>query len=383
VGVIIYAADLHLDCRNPDTRCPGSRALIRENEAGNMLRELYGMACAQTAGAVVIAGDIADRRTPRPWAYKAFGSFLRACSKSCIEVHAIRGNHDGDETGGREFCDAFSGENGFTYHTSPGAAEIAGTPMLMLPWTGRAATAAKAGRSMSVADQHAYMRDAFSHIIEANPGADVIVTHFTVAGARFSTDSQPLLGDSSEFMLPQGLFSAPGLRYAVAGHIHKQQVIDGPVPVYIPGSAILCGFGQEAEAPGVLIDPGYGMPYLEILPYDHLRFVTVPVSGPVPDVAGAAARIGGVIPSGSEGTRVVRALEAEIAAAGAVYIGRHITTREKHETRAAAHTITGKLTPDAALSEYMTLAGGEYAERRGRLMLAHSDIQKGVENASR
>jgi DNA repair exonuclease SbcCD nuclease subunit len=372
---IIYAADFHLDNRNPDIMAGGE--YLRETEARLMLDALLARAVEAGAGAIVIAGDVSHFRNPRAWAYVLFGDFLIRCKQEGIEIHIIRGNHDGDDLGRKEFCQAFDGIRGFHYYRTPQVAQVCGRRVLMLPWAGRSTVAAKAGHTMTVAEQNAYMRDAFERIIQSHP-AEVIVTHFSIAGVKYSTEAQPLLGDSSEFMLPVTAFHTPELKYVVSGHIHKAQSLHtGAVPIYYPGSTILCDFGQEREVPMVLLDDGD--PRHVPLVYDHLRFVTVEPDTTIhmPDLEGAIVRIKGEVPSGDEGQRMVAGIMADIATHYPTYIAKPVLTLRRHEAR-FTHTITAETTPADALTEYIGLVGGEYAERAEALALLHHGIEKEV-----
>lgn len=372
---IIHAADLHLDCRNPDIMDGGT--YIREAEASRMLDALHEMAIQMGAGAITLAGDISHYRNPRAWAYVVFLRFLLKCKDSDIKVVAIRGNHDGDDLSRREFCEAFGGL--LDYHRTPKVVDVCGRSILMLPWAGRSTVAAKAGHTMTVSEQHAYMRDAFERVIQSHP-ADVVLTHFSIAGVRWSSEAQPLLGDSSEFMLPIMAFNTPDLQYVVSGHIHKSQTLTGgPVPIYYPGSTILCDFGQEKELPMVLVDHGDGEIEDMELEYDHLRFVTVTDDDETPGATlqDAIVRFKGEVPSGDEGARLVADRMQRIALACPAYIAKPVLSLRRHEAR-FTHNITAEASPESAFMEYATLVGGEYQERYDDLMPLHQEIEKEV-----
>ena len=372
---IIHTADFHLDCRNPDVSSEGK--YIREAEALSMTDALHALAVDTGAAAIIIAGDIANYRNPRAWAYVVFRRFLEKCEADGIKVVGLRGNHDGDDLSRREFAEAFPSSL-ITYARKPTVLKVAGRDVLLLPWAGRSTVAAKAGHTMTVAEQHGYMQQAFERIIQTHP-ADIIVTHFTIAGAKYSSEAQPMLGDSGELMLPVGMFNQPHLRHVVSGHIHKAQVLtNGAVPIMYPGSTILCDFGQESETPHVVIDHGK---HTELVPleYDHLRFVTVNNDDPVdPDMLrGAIVRYKGAVPSGDEGARIVSERMSEIAACEPAYIAKPVLTLERHEAR-FSHSIRAETLPSHALEEYARLVGGEYQERIDALMTIHEDIQKEV-----
>lgn len=373
---IIYAADFHLDCRNPDTSDNG--IYLREAEANRMLTALFDLAMSEDAAAIIIAGDVSHFRNPRAWAYVVFRAFLEKCLAEGIEVHVIRGNHDGDDLGRAEFCQAFQGM--LHYYRTPQVVVVAGRRILMLPWAGRSTVAAKAGHTMTVAEQNTYMQQALERIIQTH-FADVIVTHFSIAGVRYSSEAQPMLGDSGEFMLPLGMFNTSGLRYVVSGHIHKAQTLTGgPVPVYYPGSTILCDFGQEKEQPMVLIDHGEGVEEAVPLEYQNLKFVTLTDPSESP-VAGAIVRIKAEVASGDEGQRVIAAWMDDIAKCSPAYIAKPVLTLQRHEAR-FTHSITADSTPEDAFAEYVHLVGGEYLEREDALTLLHAEIGREVTRAT-
>lgn len=380
MGVIAYIADLHLDCRNPDAS-DGSRYL-REQEAWRLTDGILGWCVVNEVKTLVIAGDMAHYRNPRVWAYKVMGSLTDRLHERGIEVIAIRGNHDGSEHGRAEFGEAIPY---LRYFSEPASITTAsGHDLTLLPWFGRSHVAARAGTSMSVADQHAYMRDAAERILSDAKGR-IVVTHFTISGAKYSSEAQPVLGDASEFMLPPRILS--NAAYCIAGHVHKAQRITGPTDVVYPGSAILCDFGQENDVPTILLDRGQG-PTAEPIGYEHLRFVTV--NADVSEdgtcehddldalaIEGAIVRVKATVPAGEAGTGAIARLMRDVEARGPVYMARAKLAVVRHDAR-VAHEMTTEQTPTEALASYAELVGGEYADRADELTALHGEIERSL-----
>lgn len=374
---ILFTADWHLDCRNPDTRTDEG-TYLRENEAYAMVTAVLGAAHTHGCGTIIIAGDAAHYRNPRTWTYALMKHWLRECADAGVEVIAMRGNHDGDDSGRTEFGHS----QAWQYANVPNVVRAGGERVLLIPWTGRSTIAAKAGHVMSVAEQNTYMQGALERVIRSHQ-ADIIVTHFTIAGATYSSEAQPLLGDSSEFMLPLGAFG--DCKAVVAGHIHKPQtILNGPVPVYYPGSTIQCNFGEQHD-PRVLVWDADAQEMRSVaLDYPFLRFVTVDPNDPASLSAqcldGAVVRVKGRVPAGDEGMRIIRQLHIDIASmSNPAYIARPVLEVERADVR-GSHTITDTLSPENALSEYIDLAGGEYSARKDQLLAMHAGISKGAEH---
>lgn len=377
---IIYAADLHLDNRNPDVRGETGR-YVRETEAEAMLEALLSVCAKQHASTLIIAGDLSNNRNPRAWVYTAFATFLDSAHRQGLKVVAMPGNHDRDETGEPEFGDAFAKHPAFTYVKAPEVIAADGKLILMLPWVGRTRVAAKSGATMMVSEQHAYIQTALERIVQTH-AADVVVTHYTIAGARYSSEAQPLLGDSAELMLPAMMFNQPGIKYVVSGHVHKAQTLtSGAVPVFYPGSTILCDFGQEKEQPQVVLDDGSRDVRHIPLYYKHLRFATVEEGTEIANLTGAIVRFKGSIPSGDEGVRWLATFTDKLAALSPLYIAKPKVSLTRHDVR-VEHTITAEVSPEAAFAEYTALAGGEYQERSDALMPLHHDIERTVNDAA-
>lgn len=375
---IMYAADLHLDLRHPDlTDATGK--YLREKEGYGLVRAIVAAADANDVGALVLCGDIAHRPNPRTWAYRAMLSLGKMLAKRGVQVVAFRGNHDGTDIAGRqEFGEVCFGES---YYKKPQVIDVCGRKMLVLPWFGRG-NVATAAAGKTVADQHRYMVEAVERIV-ASERPDIVATHFTVSGASYSSEEQPLLGDTSEFMLP-AMFLAPGdVQYAVSGHVHKPQVVNGNI--YYPGSAVNCDFGESHES-AFLLDDGLGIiAHHPLNNPERLRFVTVDFTV---DDAGAGlwqdypkdgneiVRLKADVPTGDVGTRAVADMQAHLAKT-ALHVVRPVVTRRRNESR-VAHEMRPEQTTEEVLEQFFALVGGEFTERASHLLTLHKEVQASV-----
>ncbi len=57
---------------------------------------------------------------------------------------------------------------------------------------------------------------------------------------------------SLDYELPPSLFP-PTAHYVALGHLHRQQEIPGPCPIFYSGSPLAVDFGDEANEPAVLV----------------------------------------------------------------------------------------------------------------------------------
>lgn len=383
---IMYVADLHLDLRHPDLTDAAGKYL-REKEGYGLVKSIVAAVDTNDVGALVLCGDLAHRPNPRTWAYRAMLSLGRMLTKRGVQVVAFRGNHDGTDIAGRqEFGEVCFGES---YYKTPQTIDVLGRKLLVLPWFGRGNVAALEQASrVSVADQHRYMAEAVERIV-ASERPDIVATHFTVTGASYSSEAQPLLGDTSEFMLP-AMFLAPGnVQYAVSGHVHKPQLVNGNI--FYPGSAVNCDFGESHE-PGFLLDDGMtldsgkGLPALCPLNNpERLRLVTVEVTV---DDAGAGlwqdypkdgneiVRLRADVPTGDVGTRAVADMQARLAKT-ALHVVRPVVTRRRAESR-VAHNMRPEQSPTEVLEQFFALVGGEFTERASNLLALHKEVEASV-----
>jgi exonuclease SbcD len=86
---------------------------------------------------------------------------------------------------------------------------------------------------------------------------NLVTAHATLLGGRRGggeRDVQTRL----DYELPAGMFP-PSAHYVALGHLHRQQEIPGPCPIFYSGSPLAVDFGEEGNEPAALIvtaEPG-------------------------------------------------------------------------------------------------------------------------------
>lgn len=86
---------------------------------------------------------------------------------------------------------------------------------------------------------------------------NVVMAHATLLGGRRGGGERDVQ-TSLDYELPASMFPASA-HYVALGHLHRQQEIPGPCPVFYSGSPLAIDFGEEANEPAVLIvtaEPG-------------------------------------------------------------------------------------------------------------------------------
>lgn len=86
---------------------------------------------------------------------------------------------------------------------------------------------------------------------------NVIMAHGTLLGGRRGGGERDVQ-TTLDYELPASMFPASA-HYAALGHLHRQQEIPGPCPIFYSGSPLPIDFGEEANDPVALIvtaEPG-------------------------------------------------------------------------------------------------------------------------------
>src|SRR5260221_2965422 len=85
----------------------------------------------------------------------------------------------------------------------------------------------------------------------------VVMAQGTLLGGRRGGGERDVQ-TSLDYELPASMFPVSA-HYVALGHLHRQQEIPGPCPIYYSGSPLAVDFGEEANEPSALIvtsDPG-------------------------------------------------------------------------------------------------------------------------------
>ncbi len=246
----LHIADLHLG------KIVNDFSMLEDQKY--ILEQIIGMAEANQADGVVIAGDVYDRAIPPGEAVTLLNSFLTRLREKEIWVVMVGGNHDSPER--LSFGNSLLQKQGVyiagMYQESLEKflvkEKACATQFALLPFYKPSQAGAATSQEM--------VRDFLTRYWEEEgKRADgvkinhVLVTHF------FVTDKgrEPELSDGETTIHVGGLDNVDvslfqGFDYVALGHIHKPQQI-GDYPVWYAGSPLKYSFGESEQVKSVLL----------------------------------------------------------------------------------------------------------------------------------
>lgn len=374
-GLLLWA-DPHFGRATHDFDVGGGKT-AREVEARRIIDFLTAEATLRDAG-VLCLGDVTENRKPPAWVYDVVNEYLARGG------HLMRGNHDTFEVDGK-----IAPSNVFGALRTPSFAILADCNIAILPWAGRAQMAA-GDTSKTVAEQHAAMVAAYETIIAdfaasaaASDRPTILVCHVTIAGSAYCSDTQPLLGLASEFMLPLPVVAREEFAAVFAGHVHKpQEIVGGACPVIYVGSAVRVDFGEEHQQPRALhVAFSDGNLSIEDIPLPAMEFSTIDVNEVLCEdemyerCHDAIVRFAGELPVGPESTHLLQVCAEQAMEAGALKIGTPAIRWMRHEVR-SEHRMTTAMTSREAVEHYVELTGiyADEPERRDALLALHDEL---------
>jgi exonuclease SbcD len=259
---VLHLADLHIYLSGP-----------RAEECRRIIDWIAGNAWAAGPDAIVIAGDVYERRsTPAERLYLA--GFLQALA-DVAPVYLINGNHDD-----RDDLRLFQKEYGFLTRAEiflepevwPGPA---GLRLAFLPWPELGQVSAKAGAAESIATRRELVRSALIDVLrgfaaggEVEPGKpSLLVAHLSVTGASMDS-GQPVSGGEELALSAEELLES-GCAGVALGHIHlRQQMKTADTrPVMYAGAPFRGSFGEAHGTKGGLLWDWNGKAW-EVTPWD-------------------------------------------------------------------------------------------------------------------
>jgi len=240
----------------------------RHDEHAAVLRDLVDKARAHDVDLVVIAGDLFETAAPVP---KAQGLVMRTLLALCEDgrqVVAIGGNHDNQSLLDAVYRPALAGagvhvlgtprrpdQGGVTtLRTRSGeTVNVAALPFLSHRYAVRAAEIVLEDFAAHTLDYTARMRELIRVLTEGFSGdtVNLITAHATLLGGRRGGGERDVQ-TSLDYELPASIFPAT-THYVALGHLHRQQEIPGPCPVYYSGSPLPVDFGEEGNEPAAMI----------------------------------------------------------------------------------------------------------------------------------
>lgn len=350
---IAFTADWHID--EYGTRLdPGSGLNARLADYLATAEYVVGQAAAAGASALVIAGDLTERRHPAPWLVARIAEVL---DRFPALVVALKGNHDSAKAG-RSIIEVLDGRPGIVGVSAPRIVQVGDVSIACLPHLDRHWLRAQPGfEAVPDAELYRVLAEQFVTIARGlyamakvdNPdGTAVLVCHQTLGGGQMSESQRAFLGDLS-LVVDAGALQAIGFEAVIAGHLHRHQSVL-PNVIYA-GSIERVDFGEQGEPKGFLVaDVAPGRFEWSFVQTPARRFVTIRGTDPEPDdlsalVEGAVVRALDLDPD-VDLARVRQDLEA----AGAFDV-QEIRIR-RDESPVAAGGLAETLAPAEALTAY-------------------------------
>jgi DNA repair protein SbcD/Mre11 len=228
----------------------------------------------EDADLVLVVGDLFESAAPTAKAQGLVMRTLLALREDGRQVVVIAGNHDNQSLLDAVYRPVL-GQLGLHVLGTPKRPDAGGTLTLRMR-TGEVARVAAlpflshryAVRAAEIL-LHEFAEHALDYaqrvaemvrLLTADFTADavnVVMAHATLLGGRRGGGEREVQ-TSLDYELPASMFPVTA-HYAALGHLHRQQEIPGPCPIFYSGSPLAIDFGEEANEPGALLvtaEPG-------------------------------------------------------------------------------------------------------------------------------
>jgi exonuclease SbcD len=242
----------------------------RYDEHVAVLGSIVATARAQDVDAVLVAGDLFETSAPTARSQGLVMHTLLALAAEGRQVVVIAGNHDNAALIDAVYRPVL-GQLGLHVLGLPKRAGSGGTILLKtkgneqlrvaaLPFVShrfavRAAEIVAHEFAEHSLDYARYLGDIF-RALTATFGADddtvnVVMAHATLLGGRRGGGEREVQ-TSLDYELSASVFPASA-HYVALGHLHRQQEIPGPCPIFYSGAPLPIDFGEEGNDPAVLV----------------------------------------------------------------------------------------------------------------------------------
>jgi DNA repair protein SbcD/Mre11 len=245
------------------------RGRSRANEHQAVLAEIAWVAANREVDLVLVAGDVFDAATPPPEAERIVYRALLDLAH-VAPVVMVAGNHDHPRRLqavapllelGRVSVGAL-----LERPESGGVVEVPGLParVALVPFVSqRAIVRIDDLMASSAADHGGAYAERMASVIDllcrgtTTDQVNLVVGHVMVHGGVLGGGERSA-HTIFEYSVPALAF--PGhLSYVALGHLHRQQRVPGPAPLWYSGSPLQLDFGEVADSKGVLVvdvEPG-------------------------------------------------------------------------------------------------------------------------------
>jgi DNA repair protein SbcD/Mre11 len=240
----------------------------RHDEHTAVLRSIVRTARDEDVDLVLIAGDLFDSAAPSAKAQGLVMNALLALHEDGRQVVAIAGNHDNPSLLDAVYRPVLGqlglhllgkpkrpAEGGLlNLRTRSGeTVNVAALPFLSHRYAVGAAEALLHEFSEHSRDYSSQI-SAMVRLLTSGFTPDtvnVVMTHATLLGGRRGGGERDVQ-TSLDYEVSSSMFP-PGAHYAALGHLHRQQEIPGPCPVFYSGSPLHIDFGEGLNDSSVLI----------------------------------------------------------------------------------------------------------------------------------
>jgi DNA repair protein SbcD/Mre11 len=246
----------------------------RYDEHVAVLRCLVQLARAEDVDVVLVAGDVFETAAPTAKAQGLVMRTLLALREDGRQVVVIAGNHDNASLLDAVYRPVL-GQLGLHVLGTPRRPDAGGMLALRtkggeqvkvaaLPFLSHRYAVRAAEIMLHEFAEHALdYAQRVSEIVRlltqgfAADAVNLCMAHATLLGGRRGGGEREVQ-TSLDYELPASMFPATA-HYVALGHLHRQQEIPGPCPVFYSGSPLAIDFGEEANKPAALIvtaEPG-------------------------------------------------------------------------------------------------------------------------------
>jgi exonuclease SbcD len=246
----------------------------RHEEHVEVLGSIVRAARDEDVDLVLVAGDLFETAAPTAKSQGLVMRTLLALREDGRQVVVIAGNHDNQSLLDAVYRPVL-GHLGLQVLGTPKRPEAGGTLMLQTRTGDAARVAALPFLSHRYAVRaaeillHEFAEHALDYaqrvaemvrLLTADFRADavnVVMAHATLLGGRRGGGEREVQ-TSLDYELPASMFPVTA-HYVALGHLHRQQEIPGPCPIFYSGSPLAIDFGEEANEPGALLvtaEPG-------------------------------------------------------------------------------------------------------------------------------
>jgi exonuclease SbcD len=240
----------------------------RHDEHVAVLRDLVRIARDEDVDLVLIAGDLFETAAPTAKAQGLVARTLLELREDGRQVVAIAGNHDNQSLLDAVYRPLF-GELGLHILGTPKRPDsggllalrardgtkisVAALPFLSRRYAVRAIQLLVhdlAEHALDYAQQVAAMTAVLTQGFTPD-AVNVVMAHATLLGSRRGGGERDVQ-TTFDYELPAGIFPVTA-HYAALGHLHRQQEIPGPCPIFYSGSPLAVDFGEQDNESAALV----------------------------------------------------------------------------------------------------------------------------------